>query len=65
MSPIITYIVPDEATLLDVAEQAEAQHLHIISNGKRTALSTIVPDGWHRLVVKVRTPTTARIERAS
>lgn len=63
MSPI-TYIVPDEATLLDVAEQASAEHLHIISNGKRTALSPVVPDGWHRLVVKIRTPTEARIVQA-
>ena len=63
MSPI-TYIVPDEATLLDVAEQASTEHLHIISNGKRTALSPVVPDGWHRLVVKIRTPTEARIVQA-
>ena len=63
MSPI-TYIVPDEATLLDVAEQACAEHLHIISNGKRVALAPVVPDGWHRLVVKIRTPTEARIVQA-
>lgn len=58
MSPI-TYIVPDEATLLDVAEQAGAEHLHIISNGERTVLSSTIPPGWHRLIVKVRTPSRA------
>jgi hypothetical protein len=59
----ITYIVPDEATLLEVSEQAEANHLHIISNGRRTVLSPTIPAGWHRLIVMVRTPTHARLAR--
>lgn len=57
----IPYIVPDEALLLDVAAQASAQHLHIISNGKRTALSPIIPEGWHHLNVTIRTPSPARV----
>lgn len=64
MSPI-TYIVPDEATLLDVAEQASAEHLHIISNGKRVALAPVVPEGWHRMVVTIRTPSRATLRAAS
>ena len=61
----ITHIVPDEATLLEVATQASAEHLHIISNGKRTALSPVVPEGWHRLAVTIRTPTRATLRAAS
>jgi hypothetical protein len=55
-------IIPDEALLCDVAKQATAQHLHIISNGQRTALSPIIPDGWYRIAVKVRTPYRAQLE---
>lgn len=46
MSTVIT-LVPDDALLFDVAQQAIAQHLHLISNGERYALSPIVPSGWH------------------
>lgn len=59
----ITHIVPDEATLLDVAELAGAEHLHIITNGKRTVLSPVIPKGWNRLIVKIRTPTHAHLAR--
>lgn len=58
----IAYLIPDEALLCDVAEQATARHLHIISNGRRTVLSPVIPTGWHRLVVKIRTPKRARLE---
>lgn len=42
-------IVPDSATLAEVARQAAAAHLHIISNGKRTVLSPVVPAGWAKV----------------
>jgi len=63
MSPI-AHIIPDEATLLEVAEQAAAGHLHIITNGKRTVLSPIVPQGWHRLIITIKTPTRAQLVSA-
>lgn len=46
MNNVIT-LVPDDALLFDIAQQAAAQHLHLISNGNRFALSPIVPAGWH------------------
>lgn len=42
----ITVIVPDEAQVLEIARMAQAQHLHLITNGQRSVLSPIVPDGW-------------------
>lgn len=50
MSNVIT-LVPDDATLWDIAQQACAEHLHLISNGNRFALSPIVPAGWHEVPV--------------
>lgn len=47
----LTILVPDDALLFDVAQQACAEHLHLISNGKRFALSPVVPAGWHAVPV--------------
>lgn len=44
-------IIPDEAELLEVARQAHAQHLHLITNGRRSALSPVIPPGWTRISV--------------
>lgn len=49
--PEIITLVPDDALLFDVAQQACAQNLHLISNGKRYALVTTIPDGWHAVPV--------------
>lgn len=49
--PEIITLVPDDALLFDVAQQACAAHLHLISNGKRYALASIIPAGWHAVPV--------------
>ena len=46
---IAAVIVPDSATLAEVARQAAAAHLHIITNGTRSVLSPIGPAGWAKL----------------
>lgn len=46
---IAAVIVPDSATLAEVARQAAAAHLHIITNGTRAVLSPIVPAGWAKV----------------
>ncbi len=46
-----TYLVPDDALLFDVAQQAIAKHLTLISNGNRFALSPVIPCGWHAVPV--------------
>jgi len=39
-------IVPDEAQMMEIAQLAQTQHLHLISDGKHSVLSPIVPKGW-------------------
>lgn len=34
--------IDDEATVLEIAKQAVAKHLHVITNGQRSVLSPIV-----------------------
>lgn len=51
---ILAVIIPDNATVLDVARQAKASNLHIINNGQRTVLSPVVPPGWFKMAVKVK-----------
>ena len=46
---IAAVIVPDSATHAEVARQAAAAHLHIITNGTRAVLSPIVPSGWAKV----------------
>lgn len=45
MENVIT-LVPDNATLWDIAHLASAQGLQLIDNGKRWALSREIPPGW-------------------
>jgi hypothetical protein len=53
----MTSIVPDDALLVTVAESAAGQHLHILSNGRRTVLSPVLLDGWTEIHVRIKTPT--------
>ena len=54
MNNVIT-LVPDNALLFDIAQQAAAQHLNLISNGSRFALSPSIPTGWHAVPVADKT----------
>jgi hypothetical protein len=45
---------PRETELLEVAQQARASHLHLITNGRDTILSPQIPPGWHKLAVRVK-----------
>lgn len=42
----LTTIIPDNAAVLEIARMAVASHLHLITDGKRSVLSPIVPAGW-------------------
>ena len=48
MATVIT--VPDNALVLEIAIQAKARHLFLISNGNRSVLSPVVPSGWTVLI---------------
>ena len=54
MNNVIT-LVPDDALLFDIAQQAHAERLHLISNGSRFALSPSIPDGWHAVPIADKT----------
>jgi hypothetical protein len=51
----ITTLIPDDALIFDVAREAAAKGVQIISNGLRFALATSVPQGWHAVPVVFKT----------
>lgn len=51
---VATIRPPLEAELLEVAQQAVASHLHLLTNGRETILSPIILPGWHKLGVRVK-----------
>jgi hypothetical protein len=51
---ITAILVPDDATVLDLAAQARAAGMHLITNGRRAAIVRDIPAGWHRLAVHVK-----------
>jgi hypothetical protein len=46
--------IPDETELLAAAQQANAQHLKLLTNGVRAVLSPISIQGYWPIVVKVK-----------
>lgn len=51
---IAAVIIPDTATVLEAALQARAAGLHLITDGRRTVLSPVIPPGWFRCAVKIK-----------
>jgi hypothetical protein len=54
---ITAILTPDDATVLELATQARAAGLQLVTNGHRAALVRDIPAGWHRLAVNVKHPT--------
>lgn len=52
--PITAIAIPSEAEMLQIAQLAQAQHLHFITNGTHSALCSIIPKGWHLHSVSVK-----------
>lgn len=44
-------IIPSDTEIREAAAMAAAAHLHLITDGRRTLLSPVVPAGWIRLAV--------------
>lgn len=55
-------ILPDDLTVLEAAEIARAHNLHLITDGRRVVVSPIVPPGWHRLAVRIKTASPPELE---
>lgn len=51
MNTITFESIPQDAELLATAKLAQARQLHLITNGKRSMLCSIVPAGWKRMPV--------------
>lgn len=49
---ITAQIIPADALYDDVIQAAIRANMFVISNGKRTVISPIVPPGWVKLAVK-------------
>lgn len=47
-------IIPSDTEAIAAAQQANAQHLHLLTDGTRTVLSPIVLPGWYKLAVKIK-----------
>jgi hypothetical protein len=48
-------IIPADTEVIEAARLAATAHLHLITDGRRTCLSPVIPQGWTRLGVTVRT----------
>lgn len=51
MNTIIFEAIPNEAELLAISKLAHARHLNLITNGKRSVLCSIIPQGWKLMPV--------------
>lgn len=51
---VAAVIIPSDTEVVEAARLAAAAHLHLITDGRRTCLSPIVPPGWFRLAVHLR-----------
>ena len=48
-------IIPDSATVVEASNLAGAAHLHLVTDGRRTLLSPLVPKGWLKISVGKKT----------
>ncbi len=46
--------IPSHAELLAIAQSAAARHLHLITNGKRSVLCSIIPPGWRLMPIMLK-----------
>jgi hypothetical protein len=47
-------VVPDDATLLEIAREVVPKGLTLATNGRRTVIVRDIPPGYHRLGVSVK-----------
>lgn len=61
---ISAHILPitDDTTLDECAQVARQTGMHLISNGFKVVVSPIVPPGFWKIAVKVKTPSLAHLE---
>lgn len=47
-------IFPDDALLVDVAAAAAERGMFVISNGRKTVVSPVIPPGFFKVAVKFK-----------
>lgn len=55
-------IYPEDILVDDIARAAQAAGMHIITDGRKVVVSPIVPPGFYKLAVKIKTPSSASLE---
>lgn len=63
--PLANIRIPNDTELHAAAQQAEAEHLHLITNGRETLLSPHVLPGWIKVVTKIKPGTPAEVRAAA
>lgn len=48
------FIVPASASVIEAAREASRRRMHLITNGRATAISPFVPAGYVRLSVSIK-----------
>ncbi|MBS1188934.1 MAG: hypothetical protein H6R10_726 [Rhodocyclaceae bacterium] len=51
---MITTHIPDDMTLVAAAARAASSGFFLVTDGRRTLISPVVPPGFHRIVVRNR-----------
>lgn len=54
--------ITDDTTLDDCAKAAKAAGMHLISNGRKVVVSPVIPPGYWKIAVKVKSPDHATLE---
>lgn len=53
---VLARILPPDTPVIVAASFAAEEGLHLITDGRRSVLSPVVPPGWFRVGVRVRQP---------
>lgn len=51
---ITAVFLPSHTDLVDAAQRARDEGLHLITNGRDSILSRTIPPGWHKVAVRVK-----------
>jgi hypothetical protein len=46
--------IPNDAELLAISKLAAAKHLYLITNGTRSVLCSVIPNGWQLMPVMIK-----------
>lgn len=62
MTADLITLADEDMLLEDAVALAESRRMYLITNGTRAVISPLVPAGWQRIAVRIKTPTRAALE---